>query len=377
MLLRNLICDNRKLIYQAVYFYKAGLINSDSFVVDYNNVIKNANYMLSEAKKKKIDLFFMCKQLGRNPYIAKELVNCGYKGAVAVDWREAYFYMKIGIPLMNVGYISQIPNTKLYDIMKYGVKYITIYSISKLDAINRIAECLGIVQEVMLHVYDKDDIIYPNQEGGVAIQDLNLFLKESNKYKNIKISAITSFPCFLYQKNRIHKTPNLNTLKKAKEMIGSYIKIDAPSNNNVALMKQLESGEIDIMEPGHSFTGTTPFNIDFFGEDDYEKISYLYITEVSHNYEEISLCFGGGSYFNSYLENALVISGNNYYFTKILSKKYNSIDYYISIEGSFEPGSIVIMCYRAQMFISRSDIVILNTDFCKLIGVFDGKGNKI
>lgn len=61
----------------------------DSYLIDMDVLIDNAKKILEAAKVRNIRLYFMLKQLGRNPYIAKKLVELGYEGAVVVDFKEA------------------------------------------------------------------------------------------------------------------------------------------------------------------------------------------------------------------------------------------------------------------------------------------------
>lgn len=53
----------------------------DSYLIDMDVLIDNAKKILEAAKVRNIRLYFMLKQLGRNPYIAKKLVELGYEGA--------------------------------------------------------------------------------------------------------------------------------------------------------------------------------------------------------------------------------------------------------------------------------------------------------
>lgn len=66
-----------------------------------------------EADKYNIKLFFMLKQIGRNPLIAKELMNIGYDGVVCVDYKEALLMIEHGVKIGNVGHLEQIPNCAL------------------------------------------------------------------------------------------------------------------------------------------------------------------------------------------------------------------------------------------------------------------------
>lgn len=98
MLLEQTEKRNRKLLEISFYFHQMGSIRPDSYLVDIDMLIENARLMLIEAKKHGIILYFMLKQLGRNPYIAKKLMSLGYTGAVVVDFKEAKVMMDHQIP---------------------------------------------------------------------------------------------------------------------------------------------------------------------------------------------------------------------------------------------------------------------------------------
>ncbi len=78
--------------------HQSGLIQPDSYVIDVDTFLENAALMLKEAKKMGIRLFFMLKQVGRNPYLAGKLIELGFEGAVVVDYKEARIMMDHGIP---------------------------------------------------------------------------------------------------------------------------------------------------------------------------------------------------------------------------------------------------------------------------------------
>ena len=116
------------------------MIQPDSYVIDLDTLLSNAKLILNEANRQGIELYFMLKQLGRNPYIAKELVKLGYSGAVVVDFREAQVMMRHQIPIANVGHLVQAPKCLLQELVDYGCKYYTVFSLEKIKDLN---ECAG------------------------------------------------------------------------------------------------------------------------------------------------------------------------------------------------------------------------------------------
>ena len=122
---------NRPLIDVVTSFHQNGTLEPDSYIIDIDTLMRNAELILEEAKSRNIDLYFMLKQIGRNPVIAKKLVDLGYIGAVVVDFREAEVMMNHGIPLGNVGHLVQTPKCMLEKVVAYGTEVFTIFSMEK------------------------------------------------------------------------------------------------------------------------------------------------------------------------------------------------------------------------------------------------------
>ena len=85
----------------------------DSYIIDVDIFLENAKKILEEAKKYGIKLYYMTKQIGRNPYLGKKLQKMGYSGVVAVDFREAEIFINHNLKIGNVGHLVQIPKNML------------------------------------------------------------------------------------------------------------------------------------------------------------------------------------------------------------------------------------------------------------------------
>ena len=286
--------------------------------------------------------------------------------------------MNNNIPISHAGHLVQIPTLFIKELLEYGVEHITIYSYEKAVQINKYAKQLGITQKVIIKVYSSKDELYEGQYSGVTNEEVVELANEVNLLSNITVDGLTTFPAFIYcpEKKDIVKTSNLDALTKARKLFEdnkiNISEINLPSSNcvyNVPLAK--ESGATTI-EPGHALSGTTMMHT--VNELD-EKISYVYLTEVSHVFENQSLVYGGGYYPRGKLNNALVTTD------KLITKAYQlapeSIDYHLQIDGKFRVGSPVLMCYRTQMFVTRSDIALvegLRSGNPTLIGIYDTQG---
>jgi predicted amino acid racemase len=375
---------NKRLIETAVKFHQSGKILPDTFVVDVDQFLDNAKDILDEANKNHIELYYMLKQIGRNPYLGKALEQIGYKGAVSVDWKEADAEMRAGLHLSHVGHLVQIPTHFLRKIMSYGCDWITIFSLEKLKEIDEVAGELGIVQKVLIRIFDEHDHVYSGQTGGFALKELQNLVKEASSLSHVKIAGVTSFPCFLFDEESgdIQTQQNLMTILEAKEILtrlGIKVEnINAPSTTSVRTIQKMEGLDITSAEPGHGFSGTTPLHA---VENCVEKPCVVYLTEVSHNYQNHAYAYGGGYYRRGHLVNALVgKEEKSMRRVSVLPVDHDSIDYYLGLSETAEVGSSVIMAFRFQIFVTRSDVCLLrglSAGAPEIIGLYDSLGNEI
>ncbi|PPK48677.1 YhfX family PLP-dependent enzyme [Clostridium algidicarnis] len=384
MFLEKTIDRNPNLIKAAFYLHQEGVISPDTYVLDYDMILENAKMMKKEADKYGIKLYFMGKQIGRNPLICKALVDMGFEGAVAVDYKDAKIHIENGIKLGHVGHLVQIPKNDVELIVSARPQTISIYSIEKAKEISKAAVKLNVKQNITLRVIDDEDMLYPAQYGGFYLKDLEKVVDELRSLPNIVIHGLTSFPCFLYdsKEKKIKDTHNLKTVLKAKDILKDmYINIEEvnlPSANCTESMKLIKSFGGTHGEPGHGFTGTTPFHGD---HDNYEKPAMVYVSEVSHNLNSNSYCYGGGYYRRSNLKKALVGTDiNNGKLIDVEEPSLESIDYYFTLKENTKVSDTVIMAFRTQIFVTRSDVAIvkgISDGKPELIGLYDSQGRKI
>ena len=221
MFVERLQKDNPKFIEAMVKLQQEGALLPDSYAVDMEQFRANAAAIVASAKEKGIKLYFMLKQIGRNPVLAQELVKLGYDGAVVVDFKEAQVMMRHNIPIGNVGHLVQIPEAMIPQVVAYGPEVITVYTADKVRSISRAAAALGKEQKILIRVFGDGDMIYPGQTAGIHLKDLADFVEQVRDLPGIKIAGMTSFPCFLYnaEKDDIAPTANLQTVLKAKEIL--------------------------------------------------------------------------------------------------------------------------------------------------------------
>lgn len=374
---------NKELIDAAFSLHQSGQLMPDSYLVDIDSLLANAKKILDEAKKHRIKLYFMLKQLGRNPYIAKELVKMGYDGAVVVDFKEAQVMMDAQVPIGNVGHLVQVPDAMIQNIVAYGPEVITVYSLEKAEKIDKAAHEAGRTQGILLRVYDQRDMIYSGQTAGFPLTSLRETAKKiQTTCKNLNIRGVTSFPCYLYDESSgdIQPAGNLRTVKHAAEILHSMgIRTDiinTPSATCVHTLRKMTEFGGNCGEPGHGFTGTTPMH----AVKDMEEIpSVVYVSEISHNFLGHSYCFGGGYYRRSRVSHALV--GNSLREAKklpIIPPADECIDYHFEIPAECRIGDTVVMAFRYQIFVTRSDVALvkgLRKGSPEIVGVYDSQGN--
>lgn len=373
---------NRSLVDFAVKLHQDGEILPDTYVIDLDAVIKNAKYMSETANKEDVELYYMLKQIGRNPFIARAIAeNTDIKKAVVVDYKEALRMMEEGLPLGNVGHLVQIPDALLEKIISYGTDYITVYSFEKVQQIIRVANRLKKHQKLLLKVIEKDDNIYDGQYGGFHLSDLKDVIAIVKESEWVEIGGLTSFPCFLFDgKENIVPTNNMKTVEKAKEILekeGVQPILNMPSATCSVTIPEIRKLGGHQGEPGHALTGTTPLHAVL---DLPEVPALVYVSEISHNLDGHSYFYGGGYYRRGHFENVEVVDGNNVVFDVVLPLKDESIDYYIETKNEHPVGATVLGAFRTQIFVTRSDLAIvsgLQSGNPHLVGIYDSLGNKV
>lgn len=380
MFLHQLLKSNPALLQYAKELHENGTIMPDTYLIDVDTVLDNARRMLECAKEQDVELLFMLKQLGRNSYLAKKLIEIGYTGAVVVDFKEAQVMLDHHIPLGNVGHLVQIPTHQLRRIIASQPNEITVYSFEKIKQIQEIAKDLNIHVSITLKVLQHQDVIYESQKGGFFLDDLHELVMLCKSFTHVHMEGVTAFPCFLYDedKKEMQETANAHTVVSAKkilEELGCTIKhVNMPSATCLKTLPMIHALGGNQAEPGHAFSGTTPFHQH---HQDYEKIAYVYVSEVAHQVDNRSYVYGGGYYRRGHLQHVLV---NDEILTAYPIAD-SAIDYHIEIDkGKSLIGDCALFCFRTQMFVTRSDIVLvegLSTQSPHIVGRYDSLGKKI
>ncbi|NBC99105.1 YhfX family PLP-dependent enzyme [Atlantibacter hermannii] len=377
--------QNPGLIEAAYQLWKQGKILPDSWVIDVDQVIENARLLLDVAHRHGMELYLMTKQIGRNPWLAEKLLALGYSGLVAVDYKEARILRAQGLKVAHQGHLVQIPRSMVTSVLASDPQIITLFSLEKAQEISDAAQQLGREQAVMLKVYGAKDSLYPGQEAGFSLSELDATVEALRALPGIRLAGLTHFPCLLWDEaaQQTRTTPNLDTLLAARERLaqsGIYPEqINAPSANSCATLPLLAQYGVTHAEPGHALTGTLPANQH---GDQPERIAMLWLSEISHHFNGTSYCYGGGYYRRGHARNALVFTddASSPVATTLKPVDSNSIDYHLPLEGIHPVSSAVIFCFRTQIFVTRSDVVLVSgikRGAPVIEGVFDSLGNAL
>ncbi|WP_065824328.1 YhfX family PLP-dependent enzyme [Photorhabdus australis] len=384
MFINALTKQNPALIETARVLWAQGGLLPDTYVIDVDQVLANARRLLAVAKRYDISLYLMTKQIGRNPWLARKLIELGYQGVTVVDFKEARTLIRRKVPVIHAGHLVQIPRNMVSPVIQQHPEVITVFSLEKAEEISCFAQHQGHVQCIMLKVYDDHDHLYPGQEAGFHLSELNDVTRRIMAMPGVKLVGLTHFPCLLWQEvqQQTLPAPNLFTLLKARDILRQagveVTQINAPSASSCSTLPLLAKYGVTHAEPGHALTGTILAN--FQGEQP-ERIAMLYLTEISHRFNGNSYCYGGGYYRRGQAHNALVFIPNGQVIsTHLLPMDGASIDYHFSLSGEYPVGCAVVLCFRTQIFVTRSDVALVSgiqSGHPVLEGLYDSQGNRI
>lgn len=385
MFIKALQRQNPALIASTLRFWQQGRIAPDSWVIDVDQVLENGKQLLKTAQQYGISLYLMTKQFGRNPWLAEKLLALGYQGIVVVDYKESRVMRRAGLPVSHQGHLVQIPSAQVAGAVEQGTEVITLFSLEKAREVSAAAVAAGRTQAVMLKVYGENDFLYPGQESGFSLADLDSVVADIRQLPGITLAGLTHFPCLLWdeKQEKILPTPNLRSLLAARDKLESLgvsvQQLNAPSATSCSSLPMLAEFGVTHAEPGHALTGTIPANQQ---GDQPERIAMLWLSEVSHHFAGQSYCYGGGYYRRGHAKHALVFAPGSSIAqqAQLNNVDDSSIDYYLPLEGEFPIGSAAIFCFRTQIFVTRSDVVLIagiQSGKPEIVARYDSLGNVL
>lgn len=393
MFLNKVLSRNEKLIDAAVKLHQDKKIPANSYILDIDAIYENAKIMADICHKNNMKFFPMTKQIGRNPVAVDVLNRAGADGFVCVDMADARRVHRAGGKIGHLGHLVQVPSGETKAAVNMKPMFWTVFSMEKA---REISEALPENQEqnILLRIYDNGDVFYTGHEGGFPADEIVYFAEKINSLPGLKFAGITSFPTQLFNKELIsvEHTHNFKTLLKAKEKLEKAgfknIEINAPGTTSSHMFEKMAAEGVTQVEPGHGLTGTTPMHAYC---DLAEKPAVVYVSEVSHFYNNEGYCYGGGMYidpvFEPYTVCACVGSESEYAKKNIIACNMpdpSSIDYYGIFEETeqecIKEGDTVVFSFRFQAFVTRSYVVPvsgISEDKLFVEGIFDSDGKTM
>ncbi|MGC4152666.1 MAG: alanine racemase [Propionicimonas sp.] len=376
---------NPHLIEAAFALHGAGVVPPDTYLIDLDAVERNAAVLATEASRVGLTLWFVVKQIGRNPLVTAAAAR-SIPRAAAIDLREAERVVAGGAELGNVGHLVQLPVRDLPGVLSSRPSVVTVYDLENLRAVGAVAAEAGFVQEVLLRVAGAPEDVYPGQEGGFSPAEVAEVYRLASGVPGVRVAGVTGFACVLFSEAEQRPVPTATlgrVLRAAEALRAQGLQnpiVDLPSLSSVATLGELARLGATHAEPGHALTGTTPYH----AVDDTlaELPAMVYLTEIAHQDGTGPSVFGGGFYDRAHALNAVVRTAGGDVPAAVREEPAEFIDYYRRIvpEAPVQVGDGVVMAFRTQIFVTRSLVAVvsgLRGDAPVLEGFFDANGRPV
>ncbi|MFD7427018.1 YhfX family PLP-dependent enzyme [Streptomyces sp. NPDC059818] len=387
MFLDTVLTRNPGLVDAAAALHRNGEIPPDTYVVDLDAVEANAKLLAAEAERLGLSLWFVVKQLGRNPELIRAIARHIPRSA-AIDPAEARTLHAAGAQPGNLGHLVQIPRRALPEMLAWRPETVTVFDLANARAVSDAARELGFVQDVLIRLEGADGAVYPGQEGGVPLGRLDAFAKEAEALDGIRIAGVTAFPCVLCDPGTgvPAATPNFGLALRARELLAARghhdLKLSAPSATSMASLPLLAELGATHGEPGHALTGTTPLHA--LDPAQPEMPAYVYVSEVAHTLDDgRPAIFGGGFYTRSHIRSALLPRTGTR--LGVQNAPAENIDYYRLLDAPARAadariGDTALLAFRTQIFVTRSTVAVVSglaSGTPRLNGLYDAHGRAL
>lgn len=403
--LEKTVEKNPGLIRSAVSLHQEGQIPPNTLLLDIDAFSSNASIIKDEAERVGLRLYFMTKQIGRNPIVARKVTEDGRAKTVAVDIQDAKALHYNGVSLGHVGNVSQIGNQELRAVVgNMRPEVVSVFTVQKAEAASRAAVENDVNQDLLIRVRDDDDLVPVGTSAGIHLDDLEDAVREIRKLPNVYIVGVTTWPAITYTNAREPEAaPNFRTLLTAAERLErlgiEITQINAPGNTSFAALQYLKDQGATHVEPGSALSGHTTLNLH---DGSPESPAAVYVTEVSHYADGEAWVLGGGFFLDDppvpELEDfvkerhALVGADSNEIFDSRVPftgvggnapGSFGGIDYYgtLGADSSIvSVGDTVVMGFRTQAFVTRANVGVVenaSTGNPKLLGLFDVQGHRL
>lgn len=388
MFLDTVLARNPELAEAAAVLHDKGTIPPDTYVVDRDTVEANAALLAREAERHGLGLWFVVKQLGRNPELIRAVAR-HLPLSAAIDAAEARALHAAGARAGNVGHLTQIPRRSLAEVLTWRPESVTVFDADNARAVSEEAVRQDTVQDVLVRVEGEPGTVYPGQEGGVPLDRLDSFAAEAEALPGVRIAGVTGFPCVLCdpRTGEPQPTATFGLVRKAHAQLAARghtgLKLSAPSATCAASIPLLAEQGATHGEPGHALTGTTPLHALDHGQP--ERPAYVYVTEVSHTLSDgRPALHGGGFYPRAGVQEALLHRTGLRLPVQDLPAE--NIDYYRLLSApprgrsDVRAGDTAVLAFRTQIFVTRSNVAVvsgLSTGAPKLTGLYQPLGQAL
>lgn len=359
---------NPELLKAARDLHTAGQLQPNTYAIDLDALERNSRALSGEAATHGLRAFAMTKQIGRNPDASAAILAGGITHSVGVDLECAIAAACGGLRAGHVGHLVQIPRHRAREAAQLEPLYWTVFSLDKAEEVGAASRARGRVQDLLLRVVAPGDRFYPGHEGGIAVADLLPIAQAIAEIDGVRVAGVTSFPATLFDPARGEtvSTPNLATLTQAKQSLEAAgfgpMELNAPGSTSSAILQTLANAGATQIEPGHGLTGTTPLHA---VQDLVEDPAIVYVSEVSHVWDEQAYVFGGGLYVDPVLGDATtsaLLIGRDGDIDAAANLRVDmpaaeAIDYYARIPldgGHASSGDTVLFGFRPQVFVTRA-----------------------
>lgn len=387
MFLDTLLTRNPGLVEAAAALHHDGAIPPDTYVMDLDAIEANAALLAAEADRLGVSLWFVVKQLGRNPELIRAIARHIPRYA-AIDPSEARTLHASGARAGNLGHLVQIPRRSLPEMLAWRPETVTVYDLENARAVSDAAKRLGFVQDVLIRLEGAGGSVYPGQEGGVPLARIDAFADAAEQLPGIRIAGVTAFPCVLCDPatGAPYATPNFALAREAREALAvrghQDLALSAPSATSMASLPLLAGLGATHGEPGHALTGTTPLHA--LDPAQPETPAYVYVTEVAHTLDDgRPAVFGGGFYARSHINSALLPRTGAR--LNVRDAPAENIDYYRLLDApapgqDVRIGDTALLAFRTQIFVTRSTVAVVSgaaSGTPRLNGLYDAQGRSL
>jgi predicted amino acid racemase len=353
----------------AARLHRAGELPANCYAIDLDAVRGNAAILAAEASRLGLMPFAMTKQIGRNPDVARVLVEEGLTHAVGVDLQDAEADAAGGLRIGHIGHLVQLPRSEAARAAALEPSFWTVFNDTKAAEAAAANAARGREQALLARIVAEGDRFYRGHEGGFEAGDVVAVADRLDGLTGGRFAGITTFPAMLFDRDArtVRPTPNLATLQAAVERLHragrTDIAVNGPGTTSAATLPMLAEAGVTQVEPGHGLTGTTPWHA---VEDLAEEPAIAYVSEVSHLHGGGAYAFGGGLYVDPVLGGAttravVVGDGDDPATAPALPVEMpapEAIDYYAIVDVSERPpvavGDTVVFGFRAQVFVTRA-----------------------